>query len=89
MINRDAELLKSYSAEMIRSKLDENTVHTRLTRYNAHVSFHLWQMYLDLKEKREKSVNGEEENNVPSDAQMRGEINRVADTLVRLMQVSR
>ncbi len=88
MINVDAHLLKNYSAEMIEKKLDEKTVQTRLTRYNAHVSFHLWQMYLDLKKKREKNKNGEEDINVPNDVQMRGEINRVADTLVRLMRVS-
>ena len=88
MINKDAQLLKGYSAEMIEKKLDEKTIQTRLTRYNAHVAFHLWQMYLDQNKKRDQDSNGEEDSNVPNEAQMRAEINRVAETLVRLMQVS-
>jgi hypothetical protein len=88
MINVDAHLLKSYTEEMIQKKLDEKTVHTRLTRYNAHVSFHLWQMYLDLRKKQEQKKDSEDDPNLPTDLQMRGEINRVAETIVKLMQVA-
>ncbi len=87
LINKDSELLKSYREEMIGRKLDENTVKARLTRYTAHIAFHLYQMYRSLKVKGE-SQTSDESVRVPDDTELQDEINRVSTTLIKLMQVA-
>ena len=72
---------------MVKRKLVENTVKERVNRYTAHVAFHLYQMYEYQKQRRD--APGEDENgHVPTDDELRAEINRVAATLIRLMQVT-
>jgi hypothetical protein len=87
LVNKDSELLKTYREEMIKRQLDENTVKARLTRYTAHTAFHLYQMYRSLKAKREFQTL-DERVHVPDDTEMQDEINRVATTLIKLMQVA-
>jgi len=67
----------------ITRKLEEATVKDRLTKYNSHVSFHLYQMYNEQKRR-----NDEREKLVEPD-DLRAEINRVGSTLIRVMEVSR
>jgi hypothetical protein len=87
IINEDMELLKNYRDDMIKRQLEESTVQDRTARYVSHVAFHLYQMYLNVKQRREDQL--EDENvHVPDDAELRSEIDRVASTLIRLMEVS-
>jgi hypothetical protein len=73
---------------LVKKKLDENTVKDRITRYTAHVAFHLYQMYQYTKEQGEAQKQ-DEDIRVPEEGDLRSEINRVATTLIRLTEVSR
>jgi hypothetical protein len=88
IINKDAALLKECREGMIRRKLAESTIQEHLTRYTAHVAFHLYQMYRYLKVQRDAHEQ-DEKNREPEDSELRAEINRVASTIVMLMEVSR
>jgi hypothetical protein len=90
IVNQDYGLLASYRDSLVsrQSKLAESTVQERTTRYTSHVAFHLWKMYSDRKQ-REDAANQDQNIRIPGEDELRGEINRVAETLIRLMQVSR
>jgi hypothetical protein len=45
LINNDSTLLVDFRKDMAKRKLVEATVKERVTRYTAHVAFHLYQMY--------------------------------------------
>lgn len=81
-------MLREYQDGLVARKLEPNTIEERVTRYTSHVAFHLYQMYLTIKH-AESVVEGEPAAAQPADEQMRGEINRVATTLIGLMQVRR
>jgi hypothetical protein len=87
LINTDSTLLKEFRRQMVKRKLVEVTIKERVNRYTAHVAFHLYQMYQYQKQCRDMAAE-DEEVRVPQDAELRSEVNRVAATLVRLMQVS-
>ena len=84
-INQDMDLLNSYRDSLISRKMAETTIQQRINRYTAHVAFHLYQMY---RKKKETESAAEESPEAPSDEQMRDEIQRVARTLLKLMEVS-
>jgi len=84
-INQDMDLLASYRDSMVSKKLAETTIKQRINKYTAHVAFHLYQMYEKRKQLTEKP---ESETEVQNEGQMRDEIQRVAKTLLRLMEVS-
>ncbi|MGD0058417.1 MAG: hypothetical protein ABSD58_03275 [Verrucomicrobiia bacterium] len=88
IINKDAALLKEYREDMIRRKLAESTIQEHLTRYTAHVAFHLYQMYRYLKSQRDAREQ-DDKIREPEDSELRAEINRVASTIIMLMEVSR
>jgi hypothetical protein len=69
---------------MLERKLEEATVKERQARYTAHVAFHLYQMYLNVEQLR-TSEQEESGFRVPNEIELRGEINRVGATLLRLM----
>lgn len=87
-INQDMQMLREYQDGLVARKLEPNTIEERVTRYTSHVAFHLYQMYLTIKH-AESVVEGEPAAAQPADEQMRGAINRVATTLIGLMQVRR
>lgn len=88
IINSDAEGVKSFRESLIRRNLDESTVRERVTRYTAHVAFHLYQLY-GFK-RRQMDAQADNENiHIPGDDELREEIQRVATTLIRLMEISR
>jgi hypothetical protein len=84
-VNQDMELLASYREMLIAKKNAETTIQQRINKYTAHVAFHLYQMYLKNKEV-ESQANGTAE--AQTEEQMRDEIQRVARTLLKLMEVS-
>jgi hypothetical protein len=84
-INQDMDLLASYREMLIAKKNAETTIQQRINKYTAHVAFHLYQMYLKKKEV-ESQPGGAGESQ--TDEQMRDEIQRVARTLLKLMEVS-
>lgn len=84
-INQDMDLLNSYRDSLIARKNAETTIQQRITRYTTHIAFHLYQMYQKKKESESQTAAASEP---PSDEQMRDEIQRVARTLLKLMEVS-
>lgn len=84
IINQDAELLRAMREDMKAKKLEEVTVKERQARYSAHIAFHLYQMYLHVEHAR--GADQEEGSyRIPSETELRSEINRVSATLLRLM----
>ncbi|HEV8414612.1 MAG TPA: hypothetical protein VGQ49_13535 [Bryobacteraceae bacterium] len=85
VINEDSALLRSARDAMIGRKLDESTIKRRVNNYTAHIAYHLWQMYQYTQNM--KALNAVDDTApVPDDDQLRGEINRVAATLINLME---
>ena len=84
-INQEMDLLASYREMLIAKKNAETTIQQRINKYTAHVAFHLYQMYLKKKEVESKPGGAGESQ---TDEQMRDEIQRVARTLLKLMEVS-
>src|SRR5262249_47365793 len=82
ILNSDTTLLKTFRENMVARKLEENTVQKRMTNYNSHVSFHLYQMYLEHK----RRLDAGQDLMKPDD--LRGEINRMGATLVKIMDVA-
>jgi hypothetical protein len=80
LINQDMDLLTTYRDSLIANKNAESTIQQRINKYTAHVAFHLYQMYERTKQDSEVESLSEE--------QMDAEIQRVARTLLKLMQVS-
>jgi hypothetical protein len=89
LINNDAECLAVFRETLARPprKLDENTVKDRVNRYTTHIAFHLYQMYLFQKARRDEH-DRDSEARIPEDDDMRKEIARVAGTLLQLMEVA-
>lgn len=88
VINEDFGLLDQFRKSITggTKKLDAATVERRVTRYTSHVAFHLYQMYVHYRSRME--ANKRDENaNLPATDDMNGEVNRVAATLTKMMQV--
>jgi hypothetical protein len=81
-VNQDMDLLANYRETLISKKHAETTIQQRINKYTAHVAFHLYQMH--LKQKADTTAGTDE----MTDGQMRQEIQRVARTLLKLMEVS-
>ncbi len=88
IMNRDMTLLKNYREEMVRKKLEESTIKERMNRYYSIVAFHLYQMYSEYRAKLEAAAD-DPTTKIPTAEEMRGEINRVGTSLVRIMELSR
>lgn len=83
-INQDMDLLATYRDSLVAKKLAETTIKQRINKYTAHVAFHLYQMY-----EKKKQVEAQPDGNTeaPNEDQMRDEVQRVARTLLKLMEV--
>lgn len=88
VINQDMELLHLYQEDLKSKKLEPATVKERVTRYTSHVAFHLYQMYQNYRQLSDLARK-DESMKAPTQEAMSGEINRVAATLIKVMQVSR
>lgn len=87
IINADCEPLKEFRDGLVKRNLDESTVRERVTKYTAHVAFHLYQQYRFAKLRREAQA-ADPSTQPPSEEDMRLEINRVSNTLLKLMEVA-
>jgi hypothetical protein len=89
VINEDFSLLQEFRDSVTggTKKLDPATVERRVTRYTSHVAFHLYQMYLHSRA-RQEAMKRDPEAREPATDEMNGEINRVAATLIKMMQVA-
>jgi hypothetical protein len=87
VINEDFYLLQELRKHMTggAKKLDAATVERRVTRYTSHIAFHLYQMYLNYRRQQERN---DPEAAPVSVEQMEGEVNRVAATLLKMMEVA-
>ncbi len=83
ILNKDTVLLRDFRERMVKRKLEEATIQARLTKYNSHVSFHLYQMYRAQKKRDESDV----EAKPLESSDLREEINRVGQTVLRLMEL--
>jgi hypothetical protein len=84
VINEDAAVIKAATDQMLERKLEDTTIRERTARYQTHIAFHLYRMYLDYREIRQGQP-GEEDAPDPSESHLRAEINRVAATLSELL----
>ena len=84
VINQDAKLFKAATEEMLNRKLEDRTIKERTARYQTHIAFHLWQMYLDVRNAKDRPST-EDSAEPLNEGYMRAEINRVAGTLSKLM----
>ncbi len=84
-INQDMDLLTAYRETLIAKKNAETTIQQRINKYTTHVAFHLYQIHLKKKEIESQPTTS---TDGPSEEQMRDEIQRVARTLLKLMEVS-
>lgn len=87
-INQDFGLLRTYLDALRVKKADEQRTEEKKTKYISHVAYHLYQMHLDKEELR-KQLETNPGLHEPSDEEMQQEVNRVASTLIRLMEVTR
>jgi hypothetical protein len=90
-INQDFGLLRNYMDGLVSKKADEQRMEEKKTKYISHVAYHLYQMSLGKDEimKHTESGSGSEDVRQPTDDEMQLEINRVASTLIQLMEVMR
>jgi hypothetical protein len=88
VINEDAHGLKEFREGLVKRGLDESTVRERVTRYTAHVAFHLYQMFRFKRAQFDAQVE-DDTVRVPNEDEMRLEIGRVATTLLKLMETPR
>jgi hypothetical protein len=88
LINEDFEGVKLFREAMLRRSLDEATIKERITRYTAHIAFHLYQMYRFVRTQRETQAT-DDNAHVPSEDEQKLEISRVAAPLLKIMEVSR
>jgi hypothetical protein len=88
VINEDFAALQSFREAVTggSKKLDPATIERRVTRYTSHVAFHLYQMYENYRAK-EAAIKRGENAHEPTPDEMNGEINRVATTLTKMMEV--
>jgi hypothetical protein len=84
-INQDMDLLTAYRDTLIGKKRAESTIQQNINKYTTHVAFHLYQIY--EKKKQVMSQPGGA-GDVQTEDQMREEIQRVARTLIKLMDVT-
>ncbi|MBI4590257.1 MAG: hypothetical protein HY725_15600 [Candidatus Rokubacteria bacterium] len=88
LINEDFEGLKLFREALVKRNLEEATIRERVTRYTAHLAFHLYQLYRFAKTQRDAQP-ADESVHVPSEDELRLETCRVAATLLKVMEVSR
>ena len=90
-INQDFGLLRRYIDGLVAKKADEGRTEEKKTKYISHVAYHLYQMYLAKEElkKKKDATSDEVDVRLPEDEEMQDEINRVASTLIKLMEVTR
>jgi len=72
----------------VAKKADEKRTEEKKTKYISHIAYHLYQMYLHKDNVVKEKAKGAEVVE-PQDDAMQDEVNRVAATLIRLMEVSR
>lgn len=80
-INNDLEMLVAYREGLLARKMADTTIRQRINKYTAHVAFHLYQMYMGQIESRPQAAGTLTED------QMKQEIRRVSQTLIRIMEV--
>ena len=83
-INDDMDLLTAFRDQLVRKKSAESTIQKAINRYTTHIAFHLYQMY--QKQKQLTAVGAADA--APTDEQMHDEIQRVAHTMIKLMEVN-
>jgi len=82
-INQDMDLVAQYREALVDKKLSESTIQLRINKYTAHVAYHLYQMFQKAKQVQ---LSGDTAADPPSESSMRDEIQRVAHTLIKLME---
>jgi hypothetical protein len=88
IINKDMAALQELKTFLVEKKLTENEIGARLQKYTSHVAYHLYQMY-QAAQTHAAQDDATGDGRPPSDAEQRAEINRVAMTLLKMMQVAR
>jgi hypothetical protein len=80
IINEDMTLLKDYRKYITDKSTAEAEVTRRVNKYTSHIGYHLYQMY---------QASLDQEKDQDADVRNRAEIQRVAGTLIKLMEIAR
>ncbi len=88
LINEDFEGIKLFREALLKRNLDESTIKERVTRYTAHIAFHLYQMYRFVRAQRDAQAI-DDSVRLPFEDELKLEIGRVAATLLKIMEMSR
>jgi len=82
-INQDMDLVVEYRDKLTAKRLTETVIQQRINKYTTHIAFHLYQIYL-----KKQQMEAQPGSDTLTEDQMRDEIQRVAKTLIELMEVS-
>lgn len=89
IVNQDMATIKQYREYLISKKMAESTVKARFSKYTSHIAYHLYLMYLSSKNE-DPTKRENPEDNIPvanREEEMRKEINRVSETIIKMMEV--
>jgi hypothetical protein len=89
ILNEDYRPLLDYRKYLVAKKYAETEVESRLRKYKTHMYYHLYQMYQASKERTGTGSAPDQAAKPPVAAELRSEIQRVALTLIKIMEVSR
>jgi hypothetical protein len=80
IINEDMGVLRDFRQALTKRNTEQD-VQRKLNKYTSHIAFHLYQMY-------QSTIGKKDENVDEADAARRKEIQRVALTMLKLMDVA-
>lgn len=80
IINEDMAALRDFRQALTKRNTEQD-VQRKLNKYTSHIAFHLYQMY-------QSTVGRKDENVDEADASRRKEIQRVALTMIKLMDIA-
>jgi hypothetical protein len=89
ILNEDYRPLHDYRKYLVEKKYAETEVESRLRKYKTHMYYHLYQMYKANELRTDSTVDESGVGKAPTAAELRAETQRVALTLIKIMEVSR
>lgn len=87
ILNEDYAALTQYKEYLVARKLAESDIERRLRRYKAHMYYYLYLMYQSIDARARQAAKDDAKPVVLSAEERRGEIQRVATTMMKLMEV--
>ncbi len=89
IVNTGFAAFRDFAQWLIQEQQTEARIHEKKVKYETHVCYHMYQMYRAVQKRTEQKTADENVSDVPNEALLAQEVNRVASTLLHLMKVSR